>query len=66
MIDGYADSHGAVKVGYRNNECIVITIPVTGWYSIAGENKEIYLEAETQFILNGPNSKSDPINLQIR
>ncbi len=46
----YPDSHGSVVATL---ETVVITVPVSGWYQMAGLEKEIYLAAGTQLILKG-------------
>jgi hypothetical protein len=52
------DTHSCVNV--LENECVVITFPISGWYKIAGHKKEIWFRAGDQLILNGPFSPSNP------
>lgn len=65
MSDKYPDTHRAVHHD-PTTAMIVITVPATGWYRVAGECKSIYLTAGTQFIMNEPLLRHDPKTLTIR
>lgn len=58
------DTHGALnyipKSSITTTECICITFPVTGWYKIKGQNKELYFLAGDQLVMNGPYTPSFP------